>query len=209
MLEVFKAYPLAYVLLVAAPVIVGIFGALVGHENLATRLRNDKQIDRIEARQNDVATDVKHLRVPVETIRRYEAQLSAAGQDSEVLKRLLMQYDQLTSSITNWEKSIGRIDQAERIATAEHIVKEMQTVLRTTKLKPGPGGDLLIIQTGTNTFRVTFGVPMRVAPDLKFTDIPSGSTANVLEKTNLGFVVIFTPSNILVETLNFTASAEL
>ncbi|WP_441256017.1 hypothetical protein [Tardiphaga sp. 285_C5_N1_2] len=209
MLELVKSYPLAYLLLVIGPVVAGIFGALVGYENLATRLRNDKQNDRIESRGDQIVTEVKELKVPIETLKRYEAQLDAAGQNTEVLKVLLRQYDQLTAATSNLEKFTGHADQADRVASADHILREIHALLGTTKLQPGPGGAALIIKTGQNTFRVTFAVPMRIPPTLEFEDLPKGVTPVVIEKTNIGFVVIFTPTTTAVEKISFTASAEL
>jgi hypothetical protein len=50
---------------------------------------------------------------------------------------------------------------------------------------------------------------MRIPPNLTFLNLPAGVEAHVLEKTNIGFSVVFTPSAIPVEQFNFAASAEL
>lgn len=68
---------------------------------------------------------------------------------------------------------------------------------------------MLIIKTAPNVFRVTFNVPMRIAPKLTFYNLPSGSMANVVELSNVGFTVVFTPADIPIENFNFTASAQL
>jgi len=50
---------------------------------------------------------------------------------------------------------------------------------------------------------------MRVAPALSFSGLPDGVEAHVIEKTNIGFTVVFTPSTIPVEKFGMQASAEL
>ena len=52
-------------------------------------------------------------------------------------------------------------------------------------------------------------VLMRIAPHLEFPNLPQGVAANVVEKTNVGFTVIFTPQSIVVDKFGFAASAEL
>lgn len=207
LIEIAKAYPLATGMMVILPLVggiaAGIVGAVTGYENLTTRLRNDQQIDRIEA-------GVKDLKLPVETIRRYESELRAAGQNAEILQRLIAQYDQLSAATGQFEKHAGRPDTNNRVKSAEHILNEMRAVIPTADLRPGPGGKVLILRTGLNTFRVTFAVPMRIAPSLDFPDLPAGLTPNVLEKSNIGFTVIFTPSSVPVEVMpHFSASARL
>jgi hypothetical protein len=50
---------------------------------------------------------------------------------------------------------------------------------------------------------------MRIAPDIQFNHLPQGVSATVVEKTNVGFTVIFTPQTIAVDKFDFVASAEL
>lgn len=142
-------------------------------------------------------------------MRRYEQTIQAHGQSFDVLRRVLSQYDQLQNAVSLHQKSVGKEDGEERIATAEHILGELRALLGTAQTAPGPGREALIIKTGANIFRVTFAVPMRIPPSLKFLNLPIGVEAQVIEKTNIGFTVIFVPISVAVEKFGFEASAEL
>jgi hypothetical protein len=209
MAEIIKSYPLLFVLLVIGPCIGGMIGTYLGYDNLAARLRNEQQADRIEQRSGKIGEDIKELQLPIETLKRYEHLLAAAGQNRGVFERILKQYDQLRVGISTIEKFRGRPDQEERLASAEHTLNELKAIIGTTTTAPGPGGQALIIKTALNTFGVTFAVPMRIPPDLKFMGLPEGVSPNVIEKTNIGFIVIFMPESISVEKFGFSASAEL
>jgi hypothetical protein len=209
MAEIIKSYPLLFVLLVIGPCIGGMIGTYLGYDNLAARLRNEQQADRIEQRAGKIGEDIKELQLPIETLKRYEHLLAAAGQNRGVFERILKQYDQLRVGISTIEKFRGRPDQEERLASAEHTLNELKAIIGTTTTAPGPGGQALIIKTALNTFGVTFAVPMRIPPDLKFMGLPEGVSPNVIEKTNIGFIVIFMPESISVEKFGFSASAEL
>ena len=66
-------------------------------------------------------------------------------------------------------------------------MKELQFAeTHTVRLIDTPQGRGLVIKTARNTFRVTFPVPMRVPPEITFRQLPSGVTANVIEKSNIG-----------------------
>jgi hypothetical protein len=73
---------------------------------------------------------------------------------------------------------------------------------------PGPGGSILIVKTASNTFKVIFAVPMRIALKIEFRDLPTGVAANIIEETNVGFTVVFTPQSVPVEFPKFSADAE-
>ena len=208
-MEVLRSYPLLSVALVLTPLVGGFVGAYLGFDNLSRRLSNEKQQQRIESRQETIKTQIEGLSIPIEALRRYEEVLKNQGQRFDVLRLLLSQYEQLQRAVTMREQFIGREDSPERIATAEHILGELRALLGTTQTVPGPGGHALVIKTATNTFRVTFSVPMRIAPELTFLSLPKDVEAHVVEKTNIGFTVVFTPLNISVETFGFEASAEL
>ena len=93
--------------------------------------------------------------------------------------------------------------------SGDKIIENLRLLLGETQTSPGPGGQALIIRTAPNTFRVIFAVPMRIAPDIQFNHLPQGVSATVVEKTNVGFTVIFTPQTIAVDKFDFVASAEL
>jgi hypothetical protein len=208
-LEIVRQYPLLSLCFILGPFIGGAVGAYMGFDNLNSRLARERQQRRIELRQNEIKQDVGKLSIPIEALRRYERQLSAQGENIDVLKLVISQYDQLQSAITNFERFAAAPQAQERIAAADHIIAELRTLLGGTKTVPGPGGQALIIRTAQNTYRVTFAVPMRIPPNITFMNLPPGTEGHVVEKTNLGFTVIFTPTTVPVETFGFAASAEL
>jgi hypothetical protein len=211
--EVLRTYPLLSVVLILVPLVggiaSGIVGAYLGFDNLTDRLQREQQQQRFEARQEALKNQLDTLAIPVETLRRYEAELRADGQSFDILRRLLAQFDQLRTAIAIHGKYTAGQDPQERIGAAEHILGEVRAVLGTAQTIPGPGGQALIIKTAPNTFRVTFAVPMRIPPELKFSALPEGVEAHVLEKTKIGFTVVFTPTSVPVERFGFQASAEL
>ncbi len=207
--EVVRNYPLLWIALVFTPLAGGIVGAYLGFENLSTRLAREQQQQRIESRQEAIKNQIDGLSIPIESLRHYERALQAQGQNFDVLRLILAQYDQLHRALAMREQFLGAEDSRERIATAEHILGELRALLGEAQTVPGPGGQALIIKTAPNTFRVTFAVPMRIPPDLKFLGLPEGVEAHVVEKTNIGFTVVFAPVNTVVEKFGFEASAEL
>ncbi len=209
LVELLRVYPLLCIALIVVPLFGGFVGAYLGYDNLTTRLANERQQQRIENRQEAIKQQLDVLQVPVETIRHYEQSLQAQGRGLDVLHRILSQYDQLQRGIAVREQFTGRPDADDRIATSEHILNELRVLLGNTQTVPGPGGQALIIKTAPNTFRVTFAVPMRVPPTLAFSRLPNGVEPHVIEKSKIGFVVVFTPLDVAVNGFGFEASAEL
>jgi hypothetical protein len=205
-IEIFRIFPLLSVLLIVVPCVgglaSGLVGAYLGFDNLRGRLEATRRSEHIE-------TVLDQLKLPVDTIRRYETALSAAKQNTDVLKLIIRQYDQLRSSIALQSRFTGHENLEDRITSADQIIENLRSLLGVTQTVPGPGGQALLIKTAPNTFRVLFAVPMRIPPGLAFHGLPNGVTANVLEKTNVGFTVTFTPQSISVETFGFSADAEL
>jgi hypothetical protein len=205
-IEVFRTFPLLAVLLIVVPfaggIISGLVGSYLGLDNLSARLETKRNRDQ-------VVTALDQIKIPVETIRRYESQLSEAQQNTSVLRLIIMQYDQLRSAITNQSRFSGQENVQDRIASSEQIIENLRSLLGVTQTVPGPGGRALLIKTGPNLFRAIFAVPMRVPPHLEFQGLPNGVVVHVVETTKVGFAVMFTPQSIAVETFGFVANAEL
>jgi hypothetical protein len=203
--EVVRAYPLLSLLLMAVPlfggIASGVIGAFLGFDSLQQRVATDRQNDHVNSALDE-------LKVPVDTIRRYELLLSHNDQNTGILKMIIRQYDQLRGAIALQPRFTGHENTNDQIAAADQIIQNIRELLGATTTLPGPHW-VLIVKTAANTFKVVFAVPMRVAPNLQFVDPPRGVTPNVLEKTNIGFTVIFTPQSIPVEFPKFTADAEL
>jgi hypothetical protein len=206
--EVLRHYPFLSVALVVMPLAGGFVGAYLGFDNLSGRFANERRQQRDELREQEIKKQLDSLAIPVEALRRYEQLVEAQGTGFDLLRVIIAQYEQLQRAVTVREQFIGREDTRDRIAAAEHILKELRALLGEVQTAPGPGGQALIIKTAGNTFRVTFAVPMRVAPTLTFTGLPKDVQAHVTEVTNIGFAVVFTPINIPVDNFGFQADAE-
>jgi hypothetical protein len=171
---------------------------------------DSREAASIAERQAVVAKDAEQVGPLIDVIGTLQAQLKDQKEAEKIAQRILAQYDQLRRGIETFERFTGKTDDRDRVAAAEHIMKELKFAANNTvKIIDTPVGRGLVIKTAANTFRLTFPVPMRIAPDIIFQKLPAGATANVVEKSNIGFTVVFTPTTISVETIPpFMASAE-
>ena len=172
---------------------------------------DSREAASIAERQARVVKGAEQIAPLVGVIRQLQDKLSDQEQAQSVIQRILAQYDQLRNGIEIFEGFTGKANVRDRVAAAEHIMKELQFAeTHTARLIDTPQGRGLVIKTAPNTFRVTFPVPMRVPPDIVFPQLPAGVTANIIEKSNIGFSVVFAPLTIPIETIpGFSASAEL
>ena|ERR1700688_1919337 len=193
-----------------------ILGATVGAiviVGLAQMLKwaDSREAASLAERQARIVRDAEQIAPLIKVIRQLQDKLNDEEQAERVTRRILAQYDQLIKGIEVFESFTGKANERDRVAAAEHIMRELQfAATNTARLIDMPLGRGLVIKTAPNTFRVTFPVPMRVPPDIIFPQLPAGVTANVTEKSNIGFTVVFAPLTIPVETIpGFSASAEL
>jgi hypothetical protein len=164
----------------------------------------------IAQRTRNLVQETTDLAPFIQALRDSQQSNADQKQSLEIIQQILAQYDQLQYATKLFEARTGIADTKDRLAASEHILTELKTVIgNNVQLRRVGNGGILIIKTAPNVFRVTFNVPMRIAPKLTFYDLPSGSMANVVELSNVGFTVVFTPADIPVENFNFTASAEL
>ena len=153
----------------------------------------------------------------IETIDKYQKELNARGQTDVVLQEILKKYDELQQTESLFEVTSGRRPNfEERLAMKTHIIEELRIIQSNTKQLQfriaGAGHGALIIKTAPNTLHVTFSVPMRITPSLKFYNLPSGvKGVNLTAASPIGFTVAFEPSDIdiPIESFQFTASADL
>ncbi|UPK39300.1 hypothetical protein IVB18_19925 [Bradyrhizobium sp. 186] len=111
----------------------------------STRLLTDTQADRIEKQRQQNHIRRQGPAGPAETLRRYDASLHTAGQNREILQRLIGQYDQLSAATRHFEEFTGHPDQRDRIASADHILNEIRTVLSSAQTRVFGGRDILIL----------------------------------------------------------------
>lgn len=121
--------------------------------------------------------------------------------DNEMLRQILAKWDQLNRATSFWEHLTGRENPQQRLAVNEHMRNELAALLENVQTVAMSNGDALILKTGHNTFRLTFPVPMRIPPNITFRNVPAGATANIMEKSTLGFTVVFTPPAVNVDHL--------
>lgn len=157
-----------------------------------------------------LAAEAQQITPIIEALKQNQKALAEFKQTTNLLGRVLAQFDSLQSGIATYEKMTdGKKHTEERLAAAEHIIRELGVILRDVRPNSTPQGLGLIIKTAPNTFRVTFPVPMRIPPQIDFLNLPEGAISHITEHSTLGFTVVFSPQNIVVETFGFAASAEL
>ncbi len=87
--------------------------------------------------------------------------------------------------------------QEDRLAAAEHMLKEMEIVGRSVGVIDFfQGGGALVLQIAPNTFRITFPVPMFREPTLVVRRAPPGTTAELEEVSRMGATVVFKPTSV-------------
>jgi len=208
-IDVVRHYPILAGVIIISPLVGGFFGAYMGYDHLKNRLIKERTQQQIESRTEMISRSLGELAIPIEMIRRYEKQSVAQGHALEILQRALAQHDQARKAVAERERFDGTPGTIDRIAAAEHTVTDLRSLLGTTQTVPGPGGQSLVIRTGLNAFRVIFAAPMPQPPDISFHSLPAGTEGHVVERTKIGFAVVFTPSAIPVETFGFQASTQL
>jgi uncharacterized membrane-anchored protein YhcB (DUF1043 family) len=174
--EVLRTFPFLSFLFMAVPFGGGCVGAILGFDSLKERLETNRHRAQIEHQ-------LDQIKMPIDTLRRYENQLTLDQQNADVLRSIIRQYDQLRSAIETRSRFTGLENIQDRLTSGDQIIENLRSLLGVTQTIPGPGGQALIINTAPNTFRVIFAVPMRIAPRLEFKNLPAGSSANVIEKT--------------------------
>ena len=157
-----------------------------------------------------LAAEAQQITPIIEALKQNQKALAESKQTTNLLGRVLAQFRSLQSGIATYEKiTDGKKHTEERLAAAEHIIRELGVILRDVRPNSTSQGLGLIIKTAPNTFRVTFPVPMRIPPQIDFLNLPEGAISHIIEHSTLGFTVVFSPQDIVVETFGFAASAEL
>jgi hypothetical protein len=124
------------------------------------------------------------------------------------LKLIIDHYERLQSAQSLFDYYAGKIDRTEHQEIEEQQARDLVLVLQNCGVIATPFGSALKIRLGPNYFRVVLPMPMRIPPRLRFTELPAGVTADVAEKSNLGFTVIFSPVTTTVKSFGIIADAE-
>jgi len=165
----------------------------------------------LKQRQATLTQQTDQLAPLINIIREYETKLDHSEGAKRLVEHILDQYEQVKNAIGMFEAHSGRRDNENRLASAERLYENLRIALiRDVTLIQTDDGRALILRIAPNTFRVTGPVPMMRAPNITFPDLPSGVTANIIENSNLGFTVVFSPLTIPIEHFpKAIASAEL
>jgi len=147
----------------------------------------------------------------VQALRDAQQQLGEKTDAQKVANQIIAQYDKLESATDIFEKRTNSPELKERLSSAQHTIANLKALLSGVRVAATNRGRGLFIKTASNTFRITFPVPMRIAPNIEFQRLPNGAEAKIVDKSNVGFTVVFTPLTTSVEVydFDFSASADL
>jgi len=208
-MELLQNYPVAFLVTVVLPVVSGIALAIGGYDSLKARSESDSQLSRIEKNTESALKQLPDINSTLGTLARYEQTLTAAGQRDEVLVAVLTQYKGMKRASDLWGQLRASADHEEKAQLASEVLDVLSTNLIPVAAPENLPSRPLLLNIGTNTFRVLFAVPMRIPPQLEFNDLPIGVVPSVTEKSKFGFTVTFSPSAIPVAHFSFSADAEL
>jgi hypothetical protein len=213
--EVMRAYPWAFLSTVALPVVVAIaavagavFSGLAGFETLKGRLASSQQSGRIEQGVNTLLSNDSALQSTLRLLESFNEKVTAAGKRDIVLSAYIAQYQRLIRAASVWGEMSNRDPAQFQGTVATEILKILNHDVVPTMVRDDLPGRPLVIELEANLFRVIFAVPMRVPPNLAFTGLPAGVSANVSDKSTISFTVSFLPTSIPVKTFGFIANAE-
>jgi hypothetical protein len=148
-----------------------------------------------------VAQGEEELSTVITALRDAQHRVAGYEQADAIIRRILAQYEQLRAATEMFEKMGNPNAAKDRLAAAERIMGDLRAELGNIQFRQVSQGQALIIKTAPNTFRVTFPVPMRAVPSITFSQLPPGVTAKIIEKSNVGFTVVFEPLTIPIDHL--------
>ena len=208
-MDLLQNYPVAFLVTVILPVASGIALAIGGYDSLRARADSDGQLARIEKNTDQALKQLPDVNATLGTLARYERTLAAAGHRDEALAAVLTQYQGMRRASETWDRLRASTSHEEKAKLASEVLD----VLSRNRIKVEVPENLpsrpLILGLGSNVFRVLFAAPMRIPPNIEFQNLPTGTQAEVTEKSEFGFTVRFAPPEVPVSSFGFTASAEL
>jgi hypothetical protein len=165
-------------------------------------------------KQRQVVQDTQSLSPLIEALRQSQNALHGQQAAEQIVEQIIQQYDLLergTQLFEQFAQSQAGTERAhiDRLTSARTTIDNIRTSLGNVRVQASQRGSILFIRTAPNTFRVTYSVPKRAVPQVTFFDLPQGTTPNIVENSNVGFTVIFTPPTISIENFNLTADASL
>ena len=138
----------------------------------------------------------------------YQKMLADHGQRDLVLTKLVVQYATLRRTSVDWGKRTGA-KSTDEPAMLDDLLSTLRSQLPEVEVKKDLPGQPLILNIGSNMFKVIFAVPMRIPPKITFTKLPEGVTSEIVEESTFGFVVLFKPlSSTVTKIYDFMADAD-
>lgn len=208
-MDLLQNYPIAFFVTVILPVASGIVLSVGAYDSLRARADSDAQLARIEQSTISTLKQLPDINATLATLVRYESALAASGQRDEVLAAVLTQYQGMRRAYETRDKLPSSTSHEEKARLASEVLDVLSKNLIKVETPENIASKPLILGLGANFFRVLFAVPMRIPPQLEFQNLPAGSRAELIEKSEFGFTVRFIPPEIPVSKFGFTASAEL
>lgn len=208
-MDLLQSYPVAFVVTVILPVVSGIALAVGAYDSLRARADADAQLARIERNTESTLSQLPDINATLATLARYEGALAAFGQRDEALVAVLTQYQGMSRASDLWGKLRASTTRDEKARLAKEVLDVLSKNIIKVETPENLPNRPLILGLGANVYRVLFAVPLRTRPRLEFQSLPAGSHAEVTEKSEFGFTVRFTPTEVPVNKFGFTASAEL
>jgi uncharacterized protein DUF87 len=145
----------------------------------------------------------------IEVIQQLQDKLTDQEATIKITQQVLDQYRRLQQGVDASKRFESEKDKLNAVMTAERPLNELRIATdKVVYLIETSEGPALVVKTAPNTFRITFLTAARIAPEIAFLQLPAGMTANVVEKSTVGFTAAFTPLTVPVERLpTFVASA--
>ena len=158
------------------------------------------------ANMQAVLQKLNELQRAVSAIENHKAAVFSQPASGSTAQLVLNQYEKLERASEDFSRFTG--GRAAKEDLSSRLIADMNLVLKNANVEATPRGDALILRTGLNTFRVIFPVPMRTPPRVTFSGLPNGVSSNIVEDSDVGFTVIFTPQTIPVNVFNFNPRAD-
>jgi hypothetical protein len=187
---------------------------IISQNKLASLLQNQTQQIRDEGQKTRAEIDhfqslIGDYASTIALLRDQAPKLHNQKEAKAVADRIFKQYDQLSKGISELETGYNFKDYPDRLSALQRTFEDLRLEMSNIQTRPFEKGEALFIQSGYNTFRVTFPTPMIRSPTLTFFNIPKDAKPIVVENSPVGFTVIFTPFSIPVKTFDVTADAGL
>jgi hypothetical protein len=144
----------------------------------------------------------------VEALRQTQDALKGQDAAQQIVGKIIAQYDQLQRGTDAFQQFVNNPIGTERatmdrLASARQTIENIRSLLGNVRVQAAQIGGGLIIKTAPNTYRITFAVPMRIAPNMTFSRLPAGVTYTEIEKSNVGVTIVFSPPNIEFDLFRF------